>query len=203
MRENKRVITYSQFESLSEDGLLRILLRYNMHYLAYEVYNYLKKSQKFRVQIYTHWACCRVESEDDEEAVCRDIRSKLNSEKGVSFTEIAHKAIEMGKTDLALKLLQYEPSLAKKVPLLLWMGTEESSKSMKFFSKALSDAELSKDPNLLCLVIQKIRMSERLTEFEIFELFSQSVEARSALISYYRIFDYPTLIRYYEYTKDR
>jgi hypothetical protein len=144
-----------------------------------------------------------VESEDDEEAVCRDIRSKLNSEKGVSFTEIAHKAIEMGKTDLALKLLQYEPSLAKKVPLLLWMGTEESSKSMKFFSKALSDAELSKDPNLLCLVIQKIRMSERLTEFEIFELFSQSVEARSALISYYRIFDYPTLIRYYEYTKDR
>lgn len=29
----------------------------------------------------------------------------------------------MGKTELALKLLEYEPSLAKKVPLLLWMGT--------------------------------------------------------------------------------
>lgn len=109
----------------------------------------------------------------------------------------------MGKTELALKLLQYEPSLAKKVPLLLWMGTQESTKSMKFFSKALEDAELSKDPNLLCLVIQKIRASERLTEFEIFELFSQTIEARSALISYYRIFDYATLIRYYEYTKDR
>jgi hypothetical protein len=103
-----------------------------------------------------------------------DIRNKLSNEKGVSFTEIAHKAIEVGKSELALKLLQYEPSLAKKIPLLLWMGTEEGSKSMKFFSKALSDAELSKDPNLLCLVIQKIRISGKLTEFEMFELFSQS-----------------------------
>jgi len=203
LREQKRVLTYAQFEALSEEGLLIILLRYNMHYLAYEIYNYLKKSQKFRVQIYTHWACCRVESEDEEETVCRDIRNKLSNEKGVSFTEIAHKAIDLGKTDLALRLLEYEPSLAKKVPLLLWMGTTESSKSMKFFSKALQEAELSKDPNLLCLVIQRIRASERLTEFEIFELFSSTVEARSALISYYRIFDYATLIRYYEYTKDR
>lgn len=36
-----------------------------------------------------------------------------------------------------------------------------------------------------------------------FELFSQSQEARCALVSYYRIFDYPTLIKYYEYSKDK
>lgn len=78
-REYKRVMTYAQFEALSEDNLLKILMRYNMHYLAYEIYNYLKKSQKFRIHIYTHWACCRVESEDDEETICRDIRNKLSN----------------------------------------------------------------------------------------------------------------------------
>lgn len=35
-----------------------------------------------------------------------------------------------------------------------------------------------------------------------FELFSQSPEARCALISYFRIFDGAILIRYYEYRKD-
>ncbi len=73
---------------------------------------------------------------------------------------------------------------------------------MKYFSKALSDAELSKDPNLLCLVIQKIRNSGKLTELELFELFSQTQEARCALISYFRIFDYAVLTRYYKFIKD-
>ena len=187
---------------MSEEGLLRILLRYNLHYLAFEIFRYLKKSQKFRIQIYTHWACCKVESEQDEESICQDIKAQLQNEKGVSFTEIAHKAIEMSKADLALRLLEHEPSLAKKVPLLLWMGTAESSRSSKFFERAIADAELSKDPNLLCLAIQKIRLSARLTETEMFELFSKSYEGRCALVSYYRIFDGSSLIRFYEFTRD-
>lgn len=92
--------------------------------------------------------------------------------------------------------------MAKKVPLLLWMGTSETSNSTKFFSKAIIDAEKSRDPNLLCLAIQKIRLSTRLTETEMFELFSESFEARCALISYFRIFDGAILIRYYEFRRD-
>lgn len=87
--------------------MLKILLRYNLHYLAFEVFKYLRKSQKFRIQIYTHWACCKVENQEDEQSICEDIKIQLQNEKGVSFTEIAHKAIEMGKTELALKLLEY------------------------------------------------------------------------------------------------
>lgn len=60
LRNKHRYITFEQFESLSNDNLLKLLLRYREHYLAYEVYQYLKKDQNFRVKIYTDWACCKV-----------------------------------------------------------------------------------------------------------------------------------------------
>jgi hypothetical protein len=50
------------------------------------------------------------------------IKEKIKEEKGVSFTEISHKAIEIGKSTLALKLLDNEPNLAKRVPVLVWMA---------------------------------------------------------------------------------
>lgn len=58
----KRVMTFSQFEALTEDGLLNILLRYHLHYLAFEIFKFLKKSLNFRIQIYAHWAQCKIES---------------------------------------------------------------------------------------------------------------------------------------------
>lgn len=58
--------------------LLKILLRYREHYLAFEIYNYLKKDQNFRIKIFTDWACCKVENYDaSEEEVCEEIRQKL------------------------------------------------------------------------------------------------------------------------------
>jgi len=41
----------------------------------------------------------------------------------VGYTEIAHRAIEIGKPMLATKLLDYEPSISRRVPVLLWMGS--------------------------------------------------------------------------------
>jgi hypothetical protein len=118
-----RYITLDQFVSLKDDQLLNILLRYREHYFAFEIYNYLKKDQLFRVRIFTDWACCKVQNYDeDEDSICDEIKYKLENEKGISFTEIAHKSIEIGRSELAMKLLEFEPSLSKKVPLLLWIG---------------------------------------------------------------------------------
>ena len=80
-------------------------MRYNLHYLAFEIFRFLKKSLSFRVQIYTHWALCKIQSGDSDDNICMDIKRQLEHEKGVSFTEMAHKAIESGKIKLALKLL--------------------------------------------------------------------------------------------------
>ncbi len=57
-----RYITYEQFQSLSDDQMLKILLRNREHYLAFEIYNYLKKDQNYRVKIFTDWACCKVQN---------------------------------------------------------------------------------------------------------------------------------------------
>jgi vacuolar protein sorting-associated protein 16 len=127
LRERLRFITFEQLRLMGDDQLLKMLLRYQEHYLAFEVYGYLKKDQNFRVKIYTDWACCRVQNhEQSEDEICESIRQKLEKEKGVSFTEIAHRSIEIGRSELAMKLLEYEPSLSKKVPLLLWIGNREN-----------------------------------------------------------------------------
>ena len=94
LREKGRFITVDQFASMNDEKLLKMLLRHREHYLAFEIYKYLKKDQAFRVKVYTDWACCKVENMDlDEDSICREIRTKLENEKGVSFTEIAHKSI--------------------------------------------------------------------------------------------------------------
>jgi len=46
------------------------MLRYNLHYLANEITKYLNFNIKLRSLIYTHWACCRVESNDDDDTLC-------------------------------------------------------------------------------------------------------------------------------------
>ena len=75
-----RYITLDQFVSLKDDQLLSILLRYREHYFAFEIYNYLKKDQPFRVKIFTDWACCKVQNHDEsEEDICEEIRFKLEN----------------------------------------------------------------------------------------------------------------------------
>ncbi len=68
-----------------------------------------------------------------------------------------------------MKLLEYEPSLAKKIPLLLWIGNQETLEEChKFYQKAIENAIRSQDLNLLFLTIRKIISSQKLSDFEIF-----------------------------------
>ncbi len=60
-----RYITYEQLKTMGDDQLLKILLRYQEHYLAFEIYNFLKKDQNFRVKIFTDWACCKVQNHSE------------------------------------------------------------------------------------------------------------------------------------------
>lgn len=64
LRLQLRYITLDQFFALGDDHLLKILLRNRQHYLAFEIYNYLRKDQSFRVKIFTDWACCKVQSRE-------------------------------------------------------------------------------------------------------------------------------------------
>lgn len=53
--------------------------------------------------------------------------------------------------------------------------------------------------NLLYLTIKRISASEKLSDYEIFELFSKSIESIYALINYYKMFSSERQIKYYDY----
>ena len=186
-----RTITYAQLKSIDPSILVKILLRYRGHYLAYEICKYLDFPQKLKSLIYIDWARCKVESQESDEHLCLVINEKLKDEKGISFTEIAHKAIEIGKTELATKLLEYEPSISKKVPILLWMEK---------YDKALEDALQSRDSNLINMVILKLIKSQSNESF-IYNLMSNNTLTHSHIISYYKNFSEDGLHKYLEYLK--
>ena len=60
--------------------------------------------------------------------------------KDITYTDVAHKAIDIGKKNLAVKLLELEPNIKKKIPILLWMENYEKAiidavKKINFFEK--------------------------------------------------------------------
>ena len=57
----------------------------------------------------------------------------------------------------------------------------------------------SRDLNLLYLAIKRVIASEKLSEYEIMELFSGNIEGVYALINYYRMFDRVALLKYFDY----
>jgi hypothetical protein len=119
----------------------------------------------------------------------------------VSFTEIAHRSIEIGRSELAMKLLEFEPSLSKKVPLLLWIGNRENLETChKFYQKSIGEAVKSRELNLLYLAIKRISASEKLSDFEVFELFhKKDIECVYALINYYKMFSSEKLVKFYDF----
>ncbi len=56
-----------------------------------------------------------------DERIAQDIKSKLDTTPGIAYSEIAKKASECGRTQLAVRLLENEPRAAEQVPLLMTM----------------------------------------------------------------------------------
>lgn len=88
----------------------------------------------------------------DDVLVARKIAEKFKSSqdksKGISFCNIAKKAQERGRTELAIMLLENEPKASNKVPLLLKMGENE---------RALRSATLYGDTDLVYIVLLQLK----------------------------------------------
>ncbi|KAG7231904.1 hypothetical protein INR49_010109 [Caranx melampygus] len=74
-----------------------------------------------------------------DEAIARAVCVKVGDSPGVSYSDIAAKAYECGRTELAIKLLDFEARSGEQVPLLL---------KMKRSQLALSKAVESGDTDL-------------------------------------------------------
>ncbi|XP_064470643.1 vacuolar protein sorting-associated protein 16 homolog [Ornithodoros turicata] len=143
-------LTYTQLEYLSMNVLLdRLILR--QHYcLALRIAKFLKiPDTEGSSRILAHWACYKVgQLHLGTDDVARAIAEKLQSAPGILYSEIAKKAVDCGRHDLAVKLLDYEPRASEQVPILIELGKEDL---------ALVKAIESGDTDLVYTVILKLK----------------------------------------------
>uniref|UniRef100_A0A8D0HLN3 Vacuolar protein sorting-associated protein 16 homolog n=1 Tax=Sphenodon punctatus TaxID=8508 RepID=A0A8D0HLN3_SPHPU len=143
-------LTFSQYKQLTIEVLLDRLVLRRLYPLAIKICEYLRLSEIQGVsRILAHWACYKVQQKDkSDEEVAHAINQKLGDTPGISYSEIAARAYDCGRTELAIKLLEYEPRSGEQVPLLL---------KMKRSKLALSKAIESGDTDLVYTVVLHLK----------------------------------------------
>ena len=154
--------TLNQYEFLTPKVIIDRLLNRRLYPLAQKVAEILKLPQvegEFRVL--AHWACYKVGSgnrDEDDLTVARLIQQKLGTHPQLSYSDIAKKAADCGRTKLAIKLLEHEVRVNKQVPLLLQLEQE---------STALVLALNSGDRDLAFSVISHLKSELSTADFHI------------------------------------
>ncbi|XP_062837562.1 vacuolar protein sorting-associated protein 16 homolog [Anolis carolinensis] len=143
-------LSFDQYRQLTTEVLLDRLVLRRLYPVAIKICEYLRLSEFQGIsRILAHWACYKVQQKDkSDEEVAQAINQKLGDTPGISYSEIAARAYECGRTELAIKLLEYEPRSGKQVPLLL---------KMKRSQLALSKAIESGDTDLVYTVILHLK----------------------------------------------
>ncbi|XP_065179168.1 vacuolar protein sorting-associated protein 16 homolog [Sycon ciliatum] len=168
-------LTYVQMETLTMPVLIDRLVLRRQYCLAIKIADYLKiPPHEGASHILGHWACYKVQqSAVDDVEVANTIVSKLGDTPGISYTEIATKAKDCGRTELAIRLLDYEPRSADQVPLLM---------KMKYDELALEKAIESGDTDLVYTVVMHLRDNRELADFL---MFIRGYEPAMALFAQY------------------
>ncbi|CAH3134229.1 unnamed protein product [Porites lobata] len=178
-------LTYGQLEKLTMKTLIdRLVLR--RHYcLAIRICDYWKIPKgEGASRILGHWACYKVQQANvDDEEIARAINSKLGETPGISYSEIASKAVDCGRTHLAIKLLDYEAEAADQVPLLMRMNKDDL---------ALEKAIMSGDTDLVYMVV--IHLKDNLIPGEFLMAIRYRPVALSLHIKYCKDQDRSTLV---------
>ncbi|KAH8311776.1 hypothetical protein KR044_008047, partial [Drosophila immigrans] len=148
-------LTYKQFSHLNPEVILSRLV-FRKHYaVAIQVAKHLKLPESW---ILEHWAYHKVMHDQNDNEVARKITEKFKnpSIEGISYCNIAEKAHQSGRDELAIKLLELEPRASLQVPLLLKMGN---------FDRAVASATQSGDTELVTSVLLEIKKKMMLSNF--------------------------------------
>nr|CAB3267627.1 vacuolar protein sorting-associated protein 16 homolog [Phallusia mammillata] len=151
-------LTAAQLQHLTINCLIDRLVSRREFQLAFHICKYLKiPEDQGSSRILSHWACYKVQQSNvDDTSNARAIRDKLQSARGVSYADIAEKAVESGRKDLAIKLLEFEPRAAEQVRLLSKLGKH---------TLALEKAVMSGNTDLAYSAIARLRERTNLSEF--------------------------------------
>lgn len=152
-------LTYTQFNVLTNQVLLDRLVVRRHYYLSIQIARHLQLPEiDGESRILAHWACYKVkQTQLDKEQIAEEIADKLGYAPGVSYSEIAKRAADCGRKQLAIKLIDYEPRAHQQVPLLLTLGEERA---------ALHKAVQSGNTDLVYTVILHLRENMTLGDFQ-------------------------------------
>lgn len=152
-------LTYTQFNVLTNQVLLDRLVVRRHYYLGIQIARHLQLPEiDGESRILAHWACYKVkQTQLDKEQIAEEIADKLGYAPGVSYSEIAQRAADCGRKQLAIKLIDYEPRAHQQVPLLLKLGEERA---------ALHKAVESGNTDLVYTVILHLRENMTLGDFQ-------------------------------------
>ncbi|KAM6989130.1 vacuolar protein sorting-associated protein 16 homolog [Passerculus sandwichensis] len=143
-------LTFTQYKQLTIEVLLDRLVLRRLYPLAIRICEFLRLPEMQGVsRILAHWACYKVQQKDkSDEEVAQAINQKLGDAAGISYSDIATRAYDCGRAELAIKLLEYEPRSGEQVPLLL---------KMKRSKLALGKAIESGDTDLVYTVVLHLK----------------------------------------------
>ncbi|XP_043916624.1 vacuolar protein sorting-associated protein 16 homolog [Protopterus annectens] len=151
-------LSYTQYKKLTISTLIdRLVLR--KHYpLAIKICEYMKIPEiSGTSRLLAHWACYKVTQKNScDEDIARIINEKIGDAPGISYSEIATKAYGSHRTELAIRLLEYEPRSGEQVPLLLEMNRSQL---------ALLKAIESGDSNLVYKVVMHLKKEMNTGDF--------------------------------------
>ncbi|CAK9821167.1 Vacuolar protein sorting-associated protein 16 homolog [Anthophora plagiata] len=152
-------LTYTQFTVLTSQVLLDRLVARRHYYLSIQIAKHLQLPEiDGESRILAHWACYKVkQTQLDKEQIAEEIADKLGYAPGVSYSEIAKRAADCGRKQLAIKLIDYEPRAHHQVPLLLTLGEEKV---------ALRKAVESGNTDLVYTVIPYLKNNMSLGDFQ-------------------------------------
>nr|XP_040230562.2 vacuolar protein sorting-associated protein 16 homolog [Anopheles coluzzii] len=149
-------ITIQQFNHLQPVVILDRLVFRKYYGLAIHIAKYLKLQE---TRILEHWAFQKITHDKNDDEVARKIAAKFSSaglREPMSYANVADKAQQIGKTKLAITLLEMETKKKLQVPLLLKLGACE---------KALIAATQSGDIDLIYMAILEMKNTTALAKF--------------------------------------
>ena len=141
-------LTSTQYDTLTPAVIVQRLCACKQHFLAAKICKLLGMSN---AKVLTHWAYLKIASNTslDDDKLCSTICRvfQLNN-AAVSYASVARQANELGKRDLAIKLLQSETQVDEKVGLLLVMDD---------YDRALKCAVRSQNSDHIFTVLMRMR----------------------------------------------
>lgn len=182
-----RVMNVLRQENIEPDSsietAIKLLVSRKQFKLALWIVNYLKIDGELMIRTkWSEYLIMQHEISDDE--VAKKIQAILGQNPIVPYADIANKAIEGHRVQLAIKLLEKESHSVKQIPLLL---------SLKQYDRVLAHALSSCDSNLIYMALFKLKES-MLSEMMFLELLRKHKLALKYYCNYLAVTDLKTLI---------